>query len=134
VLSVALLSDLPELGRLNRGEIAALAGVAPLNCDSGTLHGQRRIVDGRVRLRRALYMAAVSSVQSPAQAYLRLRAAGKPPKAALVAVMRKLILIPNAMLKDSQRLETAMPRVKKKRYPTHPLNHLARVGWIVRNT
>jgi transposase len=63
MLSVALPSDLPELGRLNRGEIAALAGVAPFNCDSGTLRGQRKIAGGRVRLRRTLYMAAVSSVR-----------------------------------------------------------------------
>jgi transposase len=76
VLSVALLSDLPELGRLNRGEIAAPAGVAPFNCDSGTLHGQRRIADGRVRLRRAVYMAAVFSVQSRAQAFLPAPARG----------------------------------------------------------
>jgi transposase len=76
VLSVALLSDLPELGRLNRGEIAALAGVAPFNCDSGTLRGQRRIEGGRVRLRRALYMAAISAARcSPLLRpfYLRLR-------------------------------------------------------------
>jgi transposase len=54
---VALLSDLPELGRLNRREIAALAGVAPFNCDSGTLRGQRKIQGGRKRLRRVLYSA-----------------------------------------------------------------------------
>jgi transposase len=56
VLSIALLSDLPELGRLNRGEIAALAGVAPFNCDSGTLRGKRKINGGRPRLRRVLYV------------------------------------------------------------------------------
>jgi transposase len=102
VLSVALLSDLPELGRLNRGEIAALAGVAPFNCDSGTLRGQRKVAGGRTRLRRTLYMSAVSSVRcNPVLKpfYLRLRAAGKPGKVALVAVMRKLLLILNAMLK-----------------------------------
>jgi len=102
VLSVALLSDLPELGRLNRGQIAALAGVAPFNCDSGTLRGQRKVAGGRSRLRRVLYMAAISAllcnpVLKPF--YLRLRAAGKPAKVALVAVMRKLLLILNAMLK-----------------------------------
>ena len=63
VLSVALLSDLPELGRLNRGEIAALAGVAPFNCDSGTLRGQRRIDGGRSRLRRVLYIATVAAMR-----------------------------------------------------------------------
>ena len=102
VLSVALLSDLPELSRLNRGEIAALAGVAPFNCDSGTLRGQRRIQGGRKRLRRVLYAATVASVRcNPVLRafYQRLRATGKPAKLALVAVMHKLLTILNAMLK-----------------------------------
>jgi transposase len=102
VLSVALLSDLPELGRLNRGEIAALAGVAPFNQDSGTLRGQRKIEGGRKRLRRVLYSATVASVRcNPVLRafYQRLRALGKPTKVALVAAMRKLLLILNAMLK-----------------------------------
>lgn len=102
VLSVALLSDLPELGRLNRGEIAALAGVAPFNCDSGTLRGQRRIEGGRPRLRRVLYVATLAAVRcNPVLKpfYLRLRAAGKPAKVALVAAARKLLTILNAMLK-----------------------------------
>jgi transposase len=102
VLSVALLSDLPELGRLNRREVAALAGVAPFNCDSGTLRGQRKIQGGRKRLRRVLYLATVASVRcNPVLRpfYLRLRATGKPAKVALVAAMHKLLLILNAMLK-----------------------------------
>ena len=102
VLSVALLSDLPELGRLNRSEIAALAGVAPFNCDSGTLRGQRKMQGGRKRLRRVLYSATVAAVRcNPVLRpfYQRLRAAGKPAKVALVAVMHKLLLILNAMLK-----------------------------------
>ena len=102
VLSVALLSDLPELGRLNRREVAALAGVAPFNCDSGTLRGQRQIQGGRKRLRRVLYLATVASVRcNPVLRpfYLRLRATGKPAKVALVAAMHKLLLILNAMLK-----------------------------------
>jgi transposase len=101
-LSVALLSDLPELGRLNRSEIAALAGVAPFNCNSGTLRGQRKIQGGRKRLRRVLYSATVASVRcNPVLRpfYQRLRAAGKPAKVALVAAMHKLLLILNAMLK-----------------------------------
>ena len=109
VLTVALLSDLPELGRLNRGEIAALAGVAPFNCDSGNLRGQRRIAGGRKRLRRALYMAAIAAARcNPILRpfYLRLRAAGKPAKVALVAVMHKLLLILNAMLKHHTRWRT----------------------------
>jgi len=102
VLSVALLSDLPELGRLNRAEIAALAGVAPFNCDSGMLRGQRRIEGGRPRVRRVLYVATLAAVRcNPALKpfYLRLRAAGKPAKVALVAAARKLLTILNAMLK-----------------------------------
>ena len=103
VLSVALLSDLPELGRLNRREIAALAGVAPFNCDSGTLRGQRKIQGGRKRLRRVLYSATIASVRcNPVLRpfYQRLRATGKPAKVALVAAMHKLLLILNAMLKN----------------------------------
>ena len=102
VLSVALLSDLPELGRLNRGEIAALAGVAPFNCDSGTLRGKHKIDGGRSRLRRVLYIATVAAVRcNPVlkSFYLRLRAAGKPAKVALVAAARKLLTILNVMLK-----------------------------------
>ena len=102
VLSVALLADLPELGRLNRREIASLAGVAPFNHDSGTLHGQRQIADGRPRLRRVLYAATLAAAQwNPVLKafYQRLRAAGKKPKVARVAVMRKLLTILNCMLK-----------------------------------
>jgi len=103
VLSVALLSELPELGRLNRGEIAALAGVAPFNQDSGTLRGQRKIEGGRPRLRRVLYIATVAAVRcNPVLKpfYRRLRAGGKPAKLALVAAMRRLLLILNAILKS----------------------------------
>jgi transposase len=102
VLTVALLSDLPELGRLNRSEIAALAGVAPFNCDSGTLRGQRKIQGGRKRLRRVLYSATIAAVRcNPALRpyYQRLRASAKPATVALVAAMHKLLLILNAMLK-----------------------------------
>jgi transposase len=102
VLSFALLADLPELGRLNRCEIAALVGVAPFNYDSGPLRGQRKIQGGRKRLRRVLYSATVASVRcNPILRpyYQRLRANGKPTKVALVAAMRKMILILNAMLK-----------------------------------
>ena len=104
VLSVALLSDLPELGRLNRREIAALAGVAPFNHDSGTLHGQRKIQGGRPRLRRVLYAATIAAARcNPVLRafHQRLRTAGKPPKVARVAVMRKLLTILNLMLKTS---------------------------------
>jgi len=102
ILSVALLADLPELGRLNRGEIAALAGVAPFNQDSGS-SGVRAIEGGRGRLRRVLYMATVAAVRcNPVLRpfYQGLRARGKLPKVALVAAMRRLLLILNAMLKS----------------------------------
>lgn len=102
VLSVALLSDLPELGRLNRGEIAALAGVAPFNYDSGSFRGQRRIEGGRPRVRRVLFVATLAAVRcNPVLKpfYLHLRLAGKPAKVALIAAARKLLTILNAMLK-----------------------------------
>jgi len=102
VLSVALLSNLPELGRLNRGEIAALAGVAPFNHDSGGLRGARTIQGGRGKLRRVLFIATLAAVRcNPVLKpfFQRLRAAGKPHKVALVAAMRRLLLILNAMLK-----------------------------------
>jgi transposase len=105
VVSITLLAELPELGQLSRGEIAALVGVAPLNCDSGTRRGKRIIWGGRARVRQALYMAAVSaSRHNPViQAfYTRLLEAGKPKKVALVACMHKLLTICNAMLRDHQ--------------------------------
>jgi transposase len=103
VLGAALLSTLPELGRINRAQVAALAGVAPFPDDSGTLHGPRKIQGGRWRLRRVLYVATVAAVRcNPVLKpfYQRLRARGKPPKIALVAAMRRLLLILNAMLKS----------------------------------
>lgn len=103
ILSVALLADLPELGRLNRREIAALAGVAPFNQDSGNSHGVRAIEGGRGRLRRVLYVATVAAVRcNPVLKafYQALRTRGKLPKVALVAAMRRLLLILNAMLKS----------------------------------
>ena len=101
-VSRALLADLPELGSLDGKKIAALVGVAPMNRDSGTMHGRRGVWGGRARVRSALYMAAlVGSRRNPVLRafYLRLVAAGKPKKAALVACMRKLIVILNAILK-----------------------------------
>jgi len=112
VLSVALLSDLPELGRLNRGEIAALAGVAPFNHDSGSLRGERHIQGGRPRLRRVLYAATVAAVRcNPVLRafYLRLREAGKPAKVALVAAAHKLLLILNAMIKTNTAWSQSCP-------------------------
>jgi transposase len=98
-----LLAELPELGTLGRRQIAALVGVAPLSRDSGSQHGRRTIWAGRATVRSALYMAAlVAARHNPliAAAYQRLRRAGKPPKVALVACMRKLLVILNAILRD----------------------------------
>ena len=101
-LSLTLLAHLPELGTLNRRQIAALVGVAPFNRDSGTLRGKRAVWGGRSRVRAVLYMGAlVASRHNPAirDFYQRLLAAGKPKKVALVASMRKLLVMLNAMLK-----------------------------------
>ena len=98
-----LIAELPELGHLNRRKIAALVGVAPINCDSGTLRGRRTIAGGRPAVRTALYMAAlVASRANPVIAayYAKLRAAGKTGKQALVACMRRLVVILNAILRD----------------------------------
>ena len=102
VLSVTLLADLPELGALDDKKIAALAGVAPLNRDSGKLRGRRSVWGGRARLRAALYMGALTAARhNPAirEFYLRLLAAGKPKKVALTACTRKLLTTLNSMLK-----------------------------------
>ena len=101
-LSLTLLAHLPALGTLNRRQIAALVGVAPYNRDSGALRGKRAVWGGRSRVRAVLYMGAlVASRHNPAirDFYQRLLAAGKPKKVALVASMRKLLVMLNAMLK-----------------------------------
>jgi transposase len=106
VVSRTLLAELPELGRLNRKQIAALVGVAPLNWDSGTLRGRRAIWGGRATVRAALYMAALVASRRNSvirDFYRRLRNAGKAPKVALVACMRKLLTILNAMIKHKTR-------------------------------
>lgn len=99
-----LLAALPELGTLQRGQAAALAGLAPYNHDSGPQRGQRHIAHGRPLARRALYMAALVAARfNPVLRpfYQRLRAAGKPGKVALVALMRKLAELANLLLKSS---------------------------------
>jgi transposase len=104
IASVTLIAVLPELGRLNRRQISALVGVAPMANDSGTARGRRRIQGGRFEVRRVLYMAALAACHSnPAiQAYYeRLLAAGKLPKVALVACMRKLLTMLNAMVRTN---------------------------------
>jgi transposase len=98
-----LIVELPELGGCSRHQIAALSGLAPMNRDSGTSRGKRMIVGGRKPVRRALFMAALSAVKhNPAlrSHYEKLRQAGKPFKVAMVACMRKLLTILNAMLRD----------------------------------
>lgn len=102
VISRSLIAELPELGELNRKQIAALVGVAPLNRDSGTLRGRRRIWGGRATVRAVLYMAALVATRRNAVIrvfYKRLRNAGKAPKVALVACMRKLLTVLNSMIK-----------------------------------
>jgi len=103
VARVTLMALLPELGQLNRKEIAALAGLAPFNRDSGQKQGERVIWGGRAQVRRALYMAAIAAMRfNPVirEFYQRLRANGKPAKVALTACMRKLLTILNAMVKN----------------------------------
>jgi transposase len=102
VLCATLLAELPELGRVSRRAIAKLVGVAPLNRDRGALRGKRMVWGGRRQVRVPLYMATLTAIRhNPAlrDFHQRLRAAGKPPKVALTACMRKLLLILNAMLK-----------------------------------
>lgn len=106
VLTYTLLSELPELGSLNRKEIAALVGVAPINRDSGKLNGKRRIRGGRHRVRTVMFMAMLSSIQcNPVfkRFYEHLKAQGKLPKVALIACMRKMIVVLNTMIKTKNR-------------------------------
>lgn len=105
VASATLIAELPELGKLNRREIAALVGVAPMANDSGNTKGRRRVQGGRFEIRRVLYMATLTAARhNPAikTFYNRLVAAGKLPKVALVACMRKLLTTLNAMVKTNK--------------------------------
>jgi len=105
VLSATLLAELPELGKLNRRQIAALVGVAPFNRDSGNMKGKRCVWGGRASIRAALYMAALVSTRfNPviSSFYQRLLAKGKAKKVALVACMRRLLTIMNAILKHQR--------------------------------
>ena len=103
VACMQLIAQMPELGQVGPKQIAALAGLAPFNVDSGTYRGKRKIGGGRKRVRDALYMAALNAVRraDPFKAfYTRLRQAGKPAKLALIAVARKLLTVLNAMMRD----------------------------------
>lgn len=108
-LQAVLACHLPELGRVDGKAIAKLAGVAPMAHDSGQLRGQRHIWGGRARVRAALYMAALSAMRHDPglrPVYLRLRQAGKAAKVAIVAVMRKMLVILNARMRDHLTLTT----------------------------
>lgn len=109
-VAAALVGELPELGHLNRGEIASLVGVAPITRDSGSHRGQRRIFGGRAWLRSQLYMAAVVATRfNPVikAYYTRKVKEGKPKKLVLVAVMRKIIITLNTMVKSEQKWKDA---------------------------
>ena len=104
VLSLVLLADLPELGHLNRKEISTLVGLAPLNRDSGQFRGKRKIWGGRPTVRAALYMPSLAAIRhNPVirPFYQRLIAAGKPHKVALTACMHKLLIVLNAIVRES---------------------------------
>lgn len=99
-----LIAELPELGRIDRRRLAALVGVAPVNRDSGAMRGHRAIAGGRTEVRNVLYMAALTaSRRNPVirDLYQRLRDRGRPAKAALVAAIRKLLTILNAIIRDA---------------------------------
>ncbi|WP_193171268.1 IS110 family RNA-guided transposase [Nisaea nitritireducens] len=105
VVSAVLVADLPELGLLGRGQIASLVGLAPMPWESGLAVGRRRIKGGRKRVRNALFICSMSAVarNSKMREYFkRLREKGKPPKVARVAVMRKILIILNSMMRDGQ--------------------------------
>jgi transposase len=114
VVAATLVAELPELGQLNRKQIAALVGVAPLACESGTLRGRRIVWGGRAQVRAVLYMSAVAALRwNPVirAFYDRLRGAGKPAKVALTACMRKLLVILNAMVRQQTRWQPSVQTV-----------------------
>jgi transposase len=105
VLAATLISQLPELGKIDHPQLAALVGLAPYNRDSGNTQAKRSIRGGRTAVRNVLYVCTVAAVRTNPmlkQAYLRLRELGKPPKVALVATARKLLRILNAIVRDNQ--------------------------------
>ena len=115
VVSSTMLCSLPELGSLNRREIGALVGVCPFNRDSGKMRGKRAIFGGRATVRAMLYMAVLSARRfNPAikTFYDRLIKAGKLPKVAMVACMRKLLTVLNAMLKNMQKWDPLLMQHK----------------------
>jgi transposase len=112
VACMQLIAQMPELGRVGPKQVAALAGLAPFNVDSGSYRGKRAIAGGRKRVRDAVYMGALNAVRRDPNLksfYQRLRAAGKPAKLALIAVARKLLTILNAMLRDRKTYAAPSP-------------------------
>jgi len=112
VACMQLIAQMPELGRVGPKQVAALAGLAPFNVDSGSYRGKRAIGGGRKRIRDAVYMGALNAVRRDPTLksfYQKLRAAGKPAKLALIAVARKLLTILNAMLRDRKTYAAPAP-------------------------
>ncbi len=113
IIAAALLVYLPELGSLTKGQIAALAGLAPMNCDSGMVRGQRHIRGGRFRVRKVLFIAATVNMRCRVSAFkdrfLALTARVKPPKVARIAVARKILVTLNSMLKNGTDYAPAAP-------------------------
>jgi transposase len=108
--AAVLIADMPELGKLNNREAAALVGVAPYVNESGTYKGAAHISGGRFGLRNSIYMAALTASRyNPelAKFYKRLRKAGKKPKVAIVAVMRKMVTMVNSMIKDNRKWQVS---------------------------
>ena len=115
ITSTTLLAELSELGHLNRKQIASLVGVAPFNCDSGKMHGKRAIWGGRACVRNTLYMATLSATRfNPIirAHFLHLKNQGKPAKVALVACMRKLLTILNAMIHSMKSWQPSLAEPK----------------------
>ena len=110
--AATLLAEAPELGQLEARQIAALAGLAPVTRESGTWRGKATIQGGRRHLRRALYMPTLTAIRRNrdlAALFTRLRAAGKPPKLALVAAMRKLLILANTLLREGREWQETRP-------------------------
>ena len=106
VAAVALIADMPDLGSMSGKEAVSLAGLAPINRQSGTWKGKAKIGGGRAALRTMLYMPALVATRfNPqlGQSYQALRQAGKPAKVAITAVMRKLLIIANALVRDGRK-------------------------------
>ena len=110
IAAASLLAELPELGQLPRRKIAALVGLAPFNRDSGACRGRRTIWGGRAELRHTLHMGVIAAIRRDNQiaaAYRRLRDNGKPHKVATVAVLRKMIVQLNAIIRDQRPYQPA---------------------------